>query len=68
MEEAHRERPQITYCVCRLGYYGSFDSCGARTSGPDEPVCARCVAANHPDLPQFDPIIKGRPRKREGTP
>lgn len=67
MQEAHRERPLRTWCVCRLA--GAtvelsngetrtlYDSCIAPTT-PDEPVCQSCIDAGHPEQPNFDPTIK----------
>ena len=45
-------------CCCRLKAGNGHDSCSARTSGPDEPICTNCVDSGHPESPIFDPIIK----------
>lgn len=62
MEQPHREQPRPTICTCRMRYDTAlgpgWDSCAARTSGPDDPVCRDCARAGHPERPEFDPIIK----------
>ena len=58
--EAEREGLIETTCVCRLQVSETgFDSCGALTSGPDEPLCDMCVRNEHAEEPNFAPIIKG---------
>lgn len=64
--EVQRETPITTICVCRLrlgdGVHPEHDSCRQSTSGPDEPVCEFCIAAQHPKFPGWDPIVKEVPR------
>jgi len=46
-------------CSCRLLH--GHDSCSAQTSGPDEPICQFCIAAQHPQQDDFAPIVKPVP-------
>jgi len=55
---AEREQPVPTICVCVIATPIGENSCIARTSGPDQPVCDPCEREGHPQLAGFQPRIK----------